>query len=267
MVVAFIGIGNMGSALAKGHLARRPEAAASVRVFDVDAAKAARFCEANGGTACRTVEEAVQGADSVVLAMKPQGLPDALARLSPLLGKGTALVSIAAGIPLARLRALAGPAPAIARAMPNLCALVERSVTAVAFDGADAQVRGEVLRFFEGVGLALAVDEGQMDAVTGLSGSGPAYAFVLIEAFADAGVRLGLPRDAAIRMAAATLEGAGRMVLETGLHPAALKDQVCSPGGTTIEGVRALEDAGFRAAAIAAVSASAARAKELAGKG
>lgn len=265
MTVAFIGMGNMGSALARGRLARQPDAATSIRVFDADAQKAAAFCRSTGATACASSAEAASGARLVVLAVKPQIVPEAVAAVRPSLAKDSILVSIAAGVPLPRLRELAGPVPAIARAMPNTPALVGKGVTAVSFDGADDAARAEVLAFFEGVGLAMPVDEKHMEAVTGLSGSGPAYVFVLIEALADAGVRLGLARDTALRLAAAMVEGSGRMVLETGTHPAVLKDQVCSPGGTTIEGVRALEKGGFRSAAIDAVTASAKRAAELSG--
>jgi pyrroline-5-carboxylate reductase len=266
MAIGFIGIGNMGSALARGYLARHPMDATQVRVHDVDSAKASAFCASTGCVPCRSATEAVEGARLVVLAVKPQVLPEVLQSLAPHLTAGTILVSIAAGVTLGRLRELAGPVPVVARAMPNTPAMVGSGATAVSFDGASDDDATEVLSFFEGVGIAIRIDEKLMDAVTGLSGSGPAYVMLFLEALSDAGVRLGLPRDVALRLAAAMVKGSAAMALETGIHPAVLKDQVCSPGGTTIEGIRVLEKSGFRSATIEAVSASARRSAELSGR-
>jgi len=266
MAVAFIGIGNMGSALAKGYLAKNPGSATQVRVQDVDSDRARSFCATTGCMPCEDAATAVKDARLVLLAVKPQVLPDALSVLAPLFTSGTVLVSIAAGVTLARLRELAGPAPAIARAMPNTPAMVGAGATAVAFDGASKEDEAVVLAFFEGVGLAIRVEEKMMDAVTGLSGSGPAYVMLFLESLSDAGVKLGLPRDVSLKLAAAMVEGSARMVLETGMHPAVLKDMVCSPGGTTIEAVRTLERNGFRSATIEAVCASAQRSAEMAAK-
>jgi pyrroline-5-carboxylate reductase len=175
------------------------------------------------------------------------------------------VVSIAAGVTLARMEA-AGPAGLrVIRVMPNTPALVGASASAFAVGSsatrADAQT---VQQFLGSVGIALEVKEKLLDAVTGVSGSGPAYGFLMIEALADGGVAAGLPRDIAQRLAAQTLLGAAKMVLETGQHPGALKDAVCSPGGTTIEAIHALEKGGVRAALIGAVRVAADKAKAMA---
>jgi pyrroline-5-carboxylate reductase len=175
------------------------------------------------------------------------------------------LVSIAAGVTLQKLRGLAGDRPAIARAMPNTPAQIGQGVTAVCFDQASQEHSRSVLALFQSCGLVFEVREELMDAVTGLSGSGPAYVYLMIEALADGGVRQGLPRDMALKMAAMTLAGAAQLVLASGQHPAQLKDQVTTPGGTTIEGLAVLEAAGLRAGLSDAVAASAARSRQLRG--
>jgi len=176
-------------------------------------------------------------------------------------------VSIAAGVPLATLAAALPPGAHIVRAMPNTPALVRSGATAfVAGAACSAQDRALARALFEGVGLAWeAPSEALLDAVTGLSGSGPAYVFVFLEALSDAGVRMGLPRDAATALATQTVLGAAKLAQETGRHPAALKDQVTSPGGTTIAGLERLEAHGFRAAIHEAVAAATRRSKELGG--
>ena len=266
MSIAFIGIGNMGSALARGILARKSLEAGEIGVYDSDVAKASSFCVATGCRHCATPADAVKNARLVVLAVKPQAVPAAIASIRDHLDAASVLVSIAAGVTLRALREAAGPVPVVARAMPNTPAMVGSGATAVSFDGADEKAMAEVIDFFESVGIAVRVDERLMDAVTGLSGSGPAYVMLFLEALSDAGVRLGLPRDVSLRLAAAMVKGSAAMVLETGTHPAVLKDQVCSPGGTTIEGVRVLEKSGFRSATIEAVTAAARRSAELSGR-
>ena len=173
-------------------------------------------------------------------------------------------MSIAAGVSLAKLEAAAPAGTRFVRVMPNTPALVGASASAYAVGThatrADATL---VHRLLAAVGLALEVKEKLLDAVTGVSGSGPAYAFLMIEALADGGVAAGLPRDIAQKLAAQTLMGAAKMVLETGQHPGALKDAVCSPGGTTIEAMHELEKGGVRAALITAVRVAADKAKKL----
>jgi len=200
----------------------------------------------------------------VVLAVKPQVLPAVLAEIAPDIGEDTLVLSIAAGFATARIESALAGHKRIVRAMPNTPALVGAGATAIsaAADVSEADIE-TTLTLLRGTGLVVRVDEKLMDGVTGLSGSGPAYGFVAIEALSDAGVREGLSREVATRLAAQTLLGAAKMVLETGEHPGRLKDMVTSPGGTTIAGVAALEKHGLRAALLAAVEAASRRSREL----
>jgi pyrroline-5-carboxylate reductase len=224
------------------------------------------FAHATGARVTERNSEVVAASDVVVIAVKPDQVVGLLEELSADWNTGRHLVvSIAAGVTLARMEA-AGPAGLrVIRVMPNTPALVGASASAFAVGSsatrADAQT---VQQFLGSVGIALEVKEKLLDAVTGVSGSGPAYGFLMIEALADGGVAAGLPRDIAQRLAAQTLLGAAKMVLETGQHPGALKDAVCSPGGTTIEAIHALEKGGVRAALIGAVRVAADKAKAMA---
>jgi pyrroline-5-carboxylate reductase len=259
----------MGEALAGGLLAAGTPAASLVAA-DPDPGRRKAVAERLGIRTTADGAEVVEASDLVVIAVKPGVVAAALGALGGL--AATALlrplwVSIAAGVPLRALaRALPGGAR-IVRAMPNTPALVRAGATAfVASASASAGDRAAARRLFESVGYAWeAPQEALLDAVTGLSGSGPAYVFVLLEALADAGVAAGLPRDAATALAAHTVHGAARLALETGRHPGALKDQVTSPGGTTLAGLERLEAGGFRAALYAAVAAATRRARELGG--
>lgn len=184
--------------------------------------------------------------------------------MGPYLRPETVVVSIAAGVPLAALASAAGATTRLVRVMPNTPCLVGETAAAMCLGGSADEGDAELVRaLFAAVGVVHRVDERLLSAVTGLSGSGPAYGFLAVEALADGGVRAGLPRDIATQLAAQTLLGAARMVLETGKHPGALKDMVTSPGGTTIAGVAALERGGFRAALMEAVGAATQRAEEL----
>lgn len=207
---------------------------------------------------------AVKQAELVVLSVKPQVVDAVLDEIAPALDSKKLVISIAAGVPIAAIARRLGAGVRIVRTMPNTPALVGAGATALA-PGANATEAdlAQALALFQAVGTAVVVDEHLLDAVTGLSGSGPAFVFLAIEALADGGVKAGLPRQVAMALAAQTVVGAGKLVLETGEHPGKLKDQVTSPGGTTIAGVHALESAGFRAALIAAVEAAARRSKEL----
>ncbi len=174
------------------------------------------------------------------------------------------LISIAAGVPIARLEAGLAPGARVIRVMPNTPALVGASASAFALGKSAQPADGQVAqKLFSAVGVAYQVKESLLDAVTGLSGSGPAYVFLMLEALSDGGVAAGLPRDIATKLAAQTMLGSAKMLLETGLHPGALKDMVTSPGGTTIEGIHELEKAGVRAALINAVRAATEKSKRL----
>lgn len=207
--------------------------------------------------------EATSWAEAVLLAVKPQSLDPVLNDIAPVLG-GRLVISIAAGVPIQRIADRVPRGTRIVRVMPNAPALVCEGISALAFGPGvteeDVQF-GRIL--FEAVGRVVTVAEPLMGAVTGLSGSGPAYVFLAIEALADGGVKMGLTRAVAELLAAQTVLGAARMVLETGEHPGRLKDRVASPGGTTIAGLHELERGGFRAALMAAVEAATKRSQEL----
>jgi pyrroline-5-carboxylate reductase len=267
--IGFVGGGAMGEALAAGVLAAGAPAS-NVRAADPDPARRKQLEQTLGIEASADNASVVAASDLVVLALKPKLVCPALAGLGGSAASALSRplwVSIAAGVPLAALRAALPPGARVVRAMPNTPALVRSGATAfVAGEGCSASDRDLARALFEGVGMAWeAPAEALLDAVTGLSGSGPAYVFVFLEALSDAGVRMGLPRDAASALAVQTVLGAARLAQETGRHPATLKDQVTSPGGTTSAGLERLEACGFRAAVHEAVAAATRRSKELGG--
>jgi len=254
----------MATALAQGFLAQGLASQESVLAGEPYAAAAEDFARRTG---CRTTKdnsEVIAGAEVVFLAVKPQQVPDVLAGLRGRWRAEQLVISIAAGVRLATLADLIGQGPRLVRVMPNTPCLVGKSASAYALgetaSPADAEL---VARLLGAVGRAWQVPESQLDAVTGLSGSGPAFVYVMIEALSDGGVRMGLPRELATALAAQTVLGGAEMVLETGEHPGVLKDQVTSPGGTTIAGLAALESGGLRAALISAVEAATRRSQEL----
>jgi len=259
----------MGEALAAGMLGAGVSAE-RLRSADPDPGRRKGLEERLGIRALVDNRALVEQSDVVVLAVKPAVVAGALERLAELGDKALAAplwISIAAGVPLARLAAVLPVGARIIRAMPNTPALVGAGATAfVAGPGASPKDRSLAQALFESVGTAWeAPDEGLLDAVTGLSGSGPAYVFVFLEALSDAGVRMGLPRSAATQLAIQTVLGAAQLARESGRHPAALKDQVTSPGGTTIAGLERLEAGGLRSAIHEAVEAATRRSRELAG--
>lgn len=262
--IGFLGAGRMATALAKGFVSAGRCVPGGLYASDVLKGARDQFARDTGGQVLASNADIVAAAEVLVVAVKPDQVAEVLGGIRGQLEKRHLLISIAAGVNLARLEECA-PGVRWVRVMPNTPALVGASASAYALGNeatrADAAV---VQELFGSVGLALEVKEKLLDAVTGLSGSGPAYGFMMIEAMADGGVAAGLPRDVAQRLAAQTLLGAAKMVLETGQHPGALKDAVCSPGGTTIEAVHELEKAGLRAALIGAVRVAAEKARRLA---
>lgn len=209
-------------------------------------------------------EAAVRQADIVILAVKPQVFDSVLPEIARALTSDSLVVSIAAGVPLAALERALPNGQRIVRTMPNTPALVHAGATGIAAGRhATKEDLDRVEELFSSVGTTVRVEEKHLDAVTGLSGSGPAYAFLMIEALADGGVRAGLPRAAALTLAAQTLLGAAKLVLESGEHPGVLKDRVASPGGTTIAGLQVLEKRALRGALIGAVEAATHRSEEL----
>ncbi|CAM9296014.1 unnamed protein product [Hapterophycus canaliculatus] len=253
--LGFIGAGMMSSAMINGIIAAKVTKAENIIASDVYQPSLDRLA-ASGVRTSDANKEVVSGSDVVVLAVKPDVIPAVLAEIAPHLTEASLVVSIAAGVPLAVLEELV-PGKRVVRVMPNTPCLVSESAAAFSLGShAKEEDRDLVQSLLSAVGYACEVKEYQLDAVTGVSGSGPAYIFILIEALADGGVRMGLPRATALKLAAQTVRGAATMVLETGTHPGVLKDQVCSPGGTTIAAVEALEKNGFRAAAMSAVVAA-----------
>jgi pyrroline-5-carboxylate reductase len=263
MKLAVIGTGQMGQALVHALINQSIVVAQNVVLYDPIIEKAEALAETFGCQVAGNGRDAVNGADAVLLAVKPQVMKSVIEGLVEVLRTDVLLISIAAGVTIAQLRSWAGPTVAIARVMPNTPAMVGCGVSAVCFDQASEELQAWTIRSLEASGIAFRVNEQAMDAVTGLSGSGPAYVMMVIEAMADGGVRMGLPREMALQMAAQTVFGSARLVLASGKHPGVLKDQVCSPAGTTIEAVAQLEKAGLRSALIEAVTVATERSREL----
>ena len=265
--IGFLGAGQMAAALARGWLAAGLTTPATCRASDPVPAARAKFQEQTGCPAGADNREVVSASDVLVLAVKPQSMPALLDEIRNAVTDRHLIISIAGGITLKQLADGLLANYRLVRVMPNTpCLLCASAAAFAAGPGAKAEDAALVEKLFNAVGKAFALPESLLDAVTGLSGSGPAYVYVMIEALADGGVRMGLPRDAALTLAAQTVLGSARMVLETKQHPGVLKDAVASPGGTTIAGLHALERGGFRAAVMDAVEAATKRSAELGGK-
>jgi pyrroline-5-carboxylate reductase len=261
----FIGAGRMASALVHGMLRARIAPAESIFASDPLAAARSALGADTGITVFESNIDVVKHSDVLVLAVKPQSMRHVLAELRSVVTAEHLVVSIAAGITIESIMEGLERHSRVIRVMPNTPALVGEGISAFAAgNGARPDDEALVETFLGSVGRAVRVTESMLDAVTGLSGSGPAFVYLMIEALSDGGVRAGLPRDVASLLAVQTVLGAAKMVRETGLHPAVLKDQVASPGGTTIAGLHALEQAGVRGALIEAVVAASRRSAELA---
>jgi pyrroline-5-carboxylate reductase len=257
----------MATALARGWLAAELIATTSCKASDPATEARSRFQQQTGCSATANNRDVASASDVLVLAVKPQMMPALLDEIRQSVTEKQLVISIAAGITLKRLAEGLSGAIRLVRVMPNTPCLLGASATG--FAGGPAATAADVAlveRLFGSVGRAFPLPESALDAVTGLSGSGPAFVYVMIEALADGGVRMGLPRDVALALAAQTVLGSARLVLETNQHPAVLKDAVASPGGTTIAGLHALERGGFRAALMDAVEAATKRSMELGGR-
>ena len=260
--IGFVGAGQMARALAKGFLTSGLAPAEKMLAFDPSADALWQFSAAAPGVRQVTGNAQVAAADVVILAVKPQAMDAVMAELA-VVASPALFVSIAAGVNLSRL-CQGLKTKRVARVMPNTPCLVGRGASAYALASGASTADGVlVATLLAAVGLAFPVEEKLLDAVTGLSGSGPAFVYLMIEALSDGGVRMGLPRDMATALAAQTVRGAAEMVLSEKEHPAVLRDRVTSPGGTTIAGLQALEDRGVRGAFIAAVEAATRRSQEL----
>ena len=254
----------MATALAKGFVRSGLTQADAILASDPSENSRAVFAREVGAKTIDDNTQVPQFASVVVLAVKPHHASAVLAETQSYLSGRHLFISIAAGLTLDRLARIVPEGPRLVRVMPNTPALIGASATAYALGrGASTSDALFVQKLFSAVGMVLQVDESLLDAVTGLSGSGPAFGYVILEALSDGGVAAGLPRDAAIKLAAQTMLGAARMVLETGQHPGALKDMVTSPGGTAIEGIHELEKGHLRATLISAVRAAAEKSRRL----
>jgi pyrroline-5-carboxylate reductase len=262
----FIGSGKMASALIHGMLRVGLAEPTTVVASDPLASARDHLAQESGIKVFEANLPVVESSDVLVLAVKPQSMAGVLDQLREVVSPRHLVVSIAAGIPIAAILDGLGQDRRIVRVMPNTPALLGEGASAFSLgprveDGDEAVVKA----FLASVGRAVRVPEAMLDAVTGLSGSGPAFVYLMIEALSDGGVRGGLPREIATMLAAQTVLGAARMVLETGLHPGVLKDQVASPGGTTIAGLQVLERGGLRGLLIDAVEAATRRSAGLSG--
>jgi pyrroline-5-carboxylate reductase len=263
--LAVIGAGQMAEALIGGLLAAGVADAGAVVAADVSADRRDVVKRRFGIRVTAENREAVSEAQTVLLAVKPQSVDTVLRELAPVMDQRL-LVSIAAGVSIHRLSSALPASTRVVRAMPNAPALICEGMSAVAYNSGVSEADRRLIRtMLEAVGRVVDVEERLMDAVTGLSGSGPAYICLAVEALADGGVKMGLPRPIAHLLATQTMLGAARMLLESGEHPGRLKDRAASPGGTAIAGVHALERGGLRACLIAAVEAATKRSRELNG--
>jgi pyrroline-5-carboxylate reductase len=262
--IGFIGAGQMATALAQGFIKAGLTCGERVMAGDPAADAAARFADVTGARTTTDNLQVASEADVIFLAVKPQQIEGVLAKLRGMVSGEKVVVSIAAGIRLAVLAEGLGEGVRLVRVMPNTPSLVGQGACGYCLGENASPDDGRLVhKLLSAVGVAYQVDEKLMDAVTGLSGSGPAFAYIIIEALSDGGVRMGLPRPVATALAAQTVKGAAEMVLSTGDHPGLLKDRVTSPGGTTITGIQALETGGLRGSLMAAVEAATRRSIEL----
>lgn len=262
--IGFVGTGNMAEALIKGMLRANVVAAEAIWGSEPRQSRLDLIQQRYGITVTRSNVEVVRSCPIVLLSVKPQILPGVCDEIAPHLKPAALVISIAAGIPISVLEARLPAGTRVVRVMPNTPALVAAGATAIA---AGYHATAEDLKIaehiFRSVGMTVVLDEEQLDAVTGLSGSGPAYLFLIIEALSDAGVKVGLSRYNALALAAQTVLGSAKLLIETGEHPGQLKDMVTSPGGTAIAGLHTLEAGGLRTTLINAVETATRRSREL----
>ena len=264
MKLAIIGTGNMGKAILAGIIAEGVFEAKDINVCDVRKEAVDAVCEQYGTTGFTEASKAVVDCDYVLMAVKPIHFDATLSSLKDNLKNGVIVLSIAAAVKCDRIRGILGDGIKFVRIMPNTPAQVQCGVSAVCPVGLSDDEVSYVKKIFSSCGEVIICDEKTLDAIGCVSGTGPAYVMLFIEAMADAAVSLGIKRDDALKIAAGTVMGSGQLCLKTGLHPGVLKDQVCSPGGTTIAGVMALEECGLRNAVIKSVLAADEKTKEMA---
>jgi pyrroline-5-carboxylate reductase len=262
--LAVLGAGKLGGILLRAYLRQGLFAAKNVSASVKHAEKAAALAKELGVAATTENRKAVHGADIVLLGVKPQVVGEVLKEIASELGEHTLVISVAASVPTSYIEQRAGAKVPVVRAMPNTPATVGCGMTGIcrgAHAGREHLETAQIM--FDAVGRTVVVDEKNMDAVTGLSASGPAFAYIILESLAEAGVKVGLPRDVSTLLAAQTMKGAASVVLETGEHPAQLKDAVTTPAGCTIDGIMELEEGKLRVTLIKAVVKATQRASEL----
>jgi pyrroline-5-carboxylate reductase len=261
--IGFIGAGNMAEAMIRGLLRGEDFAPAQI---SASGPRRERVDELSSqyGIQATTDNKVPAGAEIVVLSMKPQIMARVLDEVADTISPEALVISIAAGVPVATIQGRLASGTRVIRAMPNTPALVDAAATAIAGgEHARESDLADAKRIFDAIGLTVILEESQMDAVTGLSGSGPAYVFLILEALSDAGVKVGLSRRTAQLLAAQTVLGSAKLLLETNEHPGRLKDMVTSPGGTAITGLHTLENGGVRTTLMNAVEAATRRSREL----
>lgn len=262
--LAILGLGKMGSILMQAFLNQNVVRASDIRATVQHAERAATLAAKYGVQVTTDNRAAVRDADIVLLCVKPQTLGDLVQELAPELRPDQLIISIAASVPTSYIEKRLPERSPVIRAMPNTPSMVGAGMTAFCAGASIKPTDLEMVRkLFGTVGETVRVDEKHMDAVTGLSASGPAYIYMVMESLAEGGVKMGLPRDVAIKLAAQTVMGSAKMVLETGDHPALLKDAVATPAGCTVDGILELEEGGLRVTLIKAVVKASQRAKEL----
>ncbi len=262
--IGMLGAGNMAGALIRGMLASQRVAPEQIRASDVREERLSELEAEYGILTHQDNRELIEWANLIVIAVKPQVIDRVLDSLGSSFRPGTLVVSIAAGVPIRALESRLPESVRVVRAMPNTAAIALAGATGIA-PGARATEADLIATraLFDATGRSVVLDESLIDAVTGLSGSGPAYVMLMIEALADGGVKVGLHRDTALLLAAQTVFGSAKLLLDTGEHPGRLKDMVTSPGGTAIAGLHTLESGGLRRTLIDAVEAATRRAQEL----
>lgn len=265
--IGIIGAGKIGAAIARGVIQAGLVKSDQVIASDVSDSLREAIAQQLGIKVTSANHVVCEFADVIIVAVKPQILDSVVKEILQTLGDSKLLVSVAAGVPISRIEANLLPGARVVRVMPNICCVVGAAAAGYAAgkhaSPGDLELVGAILNSF---GIGIHVEEKYLDAVTGLSGSGPAYVFLFMEALADGGVEMGLSREVALKLALQTVYGAARMALESSKHLGALKDEVTSPGGTTIAGLYALEKNGFKAAVMDAVVSATKRSQEL-GKG
>lgn len=267
MKIGFIGTGNMGSSIIKGILSSKFEKSENINIFDLDKEKVNNLVKEYGVNAVNSEKELAKNSDIIVLSVKPHIIPVVLKNLSENVKKDAIILTIAAGISISVIENALGEDKKVVRTMPNTPAQVLSGMTAVTFNKNIENSEKEIIfKLLNSFGKSVEIEEKLMHAYTGISGSLPAYVYMFMEALADGGVLCGMPRNKAYEIVAQTVAGSAKMLLETGKHPGQLKDEVCSPAGTTIEAVRVLENGNFRGNVIEAVVACTEKSKEMAGE-